>query len=118
MFSFYFAQAGSGLTIFFFYVLTRGGAMDSAIVSICLGIIVMLTLVALGLMTALSVSPHGQMYMLAAAGAFVLYYVTVHIALGGAPSPGLFAGTVGSALAHLVLVWLLWHHAAQDLEIV
>jgi len=99
-------------------VLTRGGATGDVIVSVCLGIIVMLTLVALGLMTALSVSPHGQMYMLAAAGAFLLYYVTVHIALGGAPSPGLFAGTVGSALAHLVLVWLLWHHAAQDLEIV
>ncbi len=118
MFSFYFAQTGSGLSIFFFYVLARGDVTSNIIVSVCLGIIVMVTLAAFGLMTALSVNPHGPLYMLAAGGAFVLYYITVHVALGGAPGPGLFGGTVGSALLHLVLVWVLWQHAAEDLEIV
>ncbi len=115
-FSFYFGQAGAGLCLMFVYVLVHGGAMRNLMVGLVTGGLVVMCIVGLGLMTGLSLGPQRERYIVASVPAFVLLYVTGHIGVGGPPGPGLFGGMVFAALAHLLMVWLLWPHDEEGPE--
>ena len=116
-FSFYFAQTGAGLTIFFLYILIRNGAASNPLVALVLGLFVAIIIVGLALMTRLALSMLAPHYMITAAPAFVLYYVTVHVALASPPTALIFGCIVATALVHLVLVWVLWTRVGEELEL-
>ena len=115
-FSFYFGQTGAGLCLMFLYVLAHGGTIGNIIIGLVLGAFVVMCIVGLGLMTCLSLDPQRERHVAASVPAFLLFYLTVHIAVSGPPGPGLLGGMVFAALAHLLVVWLLWHRAEEGLE--
>jgi hypothetical protein len=117
VFSFYFAQCGTGLTLFFAFLLLHNPPMAGIMTTLTVPVLVLMILTGFGLMTCMSIDPQRPRYMLTCVPAFGLFYLSVHVALGGPPEPKLFAGMVAAALAHLLAVWLLWHRSEPAMEI-
>lgn len=117
LFSFYFAQCGAGLTLFFAYVMVRHQKLFAIPSALVVSALAMLIVIGLGLMTCMSIDPQRPLYMLVCVPAFGLYYLTAHVALGGPPELKLFLGIIGAALVHLLAVGLLWQRSEPAMYI-
>jgi len=115
-FGFYFAQAGAGLGLFFIYVLAHRGAIPNIFVAMMLALFVVMIIAGLALMTCLGLALNGSrhLYTLASVPAFGLLYLTVHVLLAGPPEPIVFAAIAFAALAHLLLIWVMWGHTDPE----
>lgn len=117
IFSFYFAQAGCGLAVFFMFLLVRSDAMTNIFIGAVCALFCALVIFGLGLVTSLSVGPDNPHLSFAAIPSFALLYATAHYLLGHAPGPGFFIALLAVSLAHLGIMWIGWNMLGEDLAI-